>query len=109
MYPECGWVMYDVKSEWHDKFLKTWTDFYTTDSIFKELEFHDLIGPLEEFLEHYRKDSTAKKEKAASSTSMVSAELSQLLCSTTAGSPCLSHPNDASSVAPSGKRGQFCG
>ena len=41
MYPECGWVMYNVKSEWHNKFLQTWTDFYTTDSIFKELEFHD--------------------------------------------------------------------
>merc|ERR1719453_1180453 len=40
----------------------------------KELEFHDLIGPLEEFLEHYRKDSTAKKEKAASSTSMANAD-----------------------------------
>lgn len=34
----------------------------------KELEFHDLIGPLEEFLEHYRRDSTAKKERMATST-----------------------------------------
>uniref|UniRef100_A0A7S2DWQ9 Transcription factor CBF/NF-Y/archaeal histone domain-containing protein n=1 Tax=Octactis speculum TaxID=3111310 RepID=A0A7S2DWQ9_9STRA len=33
----------------------------------RELEFHDLIGPLEEFLAHYRQDTNAKKELGNSS------------------------------------------
>ena len=40
-YPECGWVMYNCNHNKIHDFIDTWTKLYTTDNIFKELEWHD--------------------------------------------------------------------
>lgn len=40
-YPECGWVCYNRKHPKINQFIDEWTKLYTTDSIFKELEWHD--------------------------------------------------------------------
>jgi len=37
-------------------------------SAMRELEFHDLMGPLEEFLTNYRKDASTKKDGVAAAT-----------------------------------------
>ena len=41
MYPECGWVGYNKKHPKLMDFINAWTDLYTKDTIFKELEWHD--------------------------------------------------------------------
>lgn len=40
-YPECGWVCYNTKHQKINEFMKYWTDMYTEDTIFNELEWHD--------------------------------------------------------------------
>ena len=40
-YPECGWVCYNRRHALIEKFILNWTSLYTTDTIFKELEWHD--------------------------------------------------------------------
>ena len=40
-YPECGWVCYNKKHPKITEFMQYWTDLYTKDTIFKELEWHD--------------------------------------------------------------------
>lgn len=40
-YPECGWVCYNRRHPLIEKFIAEWIALYTTDSIFKELEWHD--------------------------------------------------------------------
>ena len=40
-YPECGWVCYNKRHPKIVKFIEEWTKLYTTDSIFKETEWHD--------------------------------------------------------------------
>jgi hypothetical protein len=40
-YPECGWVCYNRRHPAIEKFISEWTKLYTTDAIFKELEWHD--------------------------------------------------------------------
>jgi hypothetical protein len=40
-YPECGYVTYNTKHPKIEKFMSTWTQMYTSGSIFKELEWHD--------------------------------------------------------------------
>jgi hypothetical protein len=41
MYPECGWVGYNKKHPKLKEFINTWTDLYTKDTIFQEVEWHD--------------------------------------------------------------------
>jgi hypothetical protein len=41
MYPECGWVGYNKKHPKIMDFIKAWTDLYTKDTIFNEVEWHD--------------------------------------------------------------------
>jgi len=40
-YPECGWVCYNRRHPAIENFISEWTKLYTTDTIFKELEWHD--------------------------------------------------------------------
>ena len=40
-YPECGWVCYNKRHPLIEKFIFEWVKLYTTDAIFKELEWHD--------------------------------------------------------------------
>ena len=40
-YPECGWVCYNRRHSLIEKFMLNWISLYTTDTIFKELEWHD--------------------------------------------------------------------
>lgn len=40
-YPECGWVTYNCNHQHIKVFIQQWVDLYTTDNIFKELEWHD--------------------------------------------------------------------
>ena len=40
-YPECGWVCYNKNHNKIKEFMDYWTKMYITDSIFKELEWHD--------------------------------------------------------------------
>ena len=40
-YPECGWVCYNRRHPKITEFINTWIRLYTTDAIFKEVEWHD--------------------------------------------------------------------
>ena len=41
IYPECGFVVYNTKSEYNTIFMQDWQDLYNTDSLLKEIEYHD--------------------------------------------------------------------
>ena len=41
IYPECGFVIYDTRSQYNQAFMDDWQDLYRTDSLFEEIEYHD--------------------------------------------------------------------
>ena len=41
IYPECGFVVYNTESEYNTIFMQDWQDLYNTDSLLKEIEYHD--------------------------------------------------------------------
>mgnify|MGYP001209906261 FL=1 len=41
IYPECGFVIYDTRSNYNKHFMEDWQNMYQTDSLFKENEYHD--------------------------------------------------------------------
>ena len=41
IYPECGFVVYNTESKYNTIFMKDWQDLYNTDSLLKEIEYHD--------------------------------------------------------------------
>lgn len=41
IYPECGFVIYDTRSDYNQQFMQDWQDLYRTDALFEETEYHD--------------------------------------------------------------------
>ena len=41
IYPECGFVIYDTRSQYNQQFMEDWQNMYRTDSLFEEIEYHD--------------------------------------------------------------------
>ena len=41
IYPECGFVIYDTRSDYNQQFMQDWQDLYRTDALFEEVEYHD--------------------------------------------------------------------
>ena len=41
IYPECGFVIYDTRSNYNISFMHDWQDYYNKDSLFNEIEYHD--------------------------------------------------------------------
>ena len=41
IYPECGFVVYDTRSEYNKIFMQDWQTLYNTDTLFEEIEYHD--------------------------------------------------------------------